>query len=137
MAHIDEGLSTSAIPEIRIVGLNTGKTRRIPGAYTSYQVHFELSGNTPLAWRDIFGREWNDLNSTQEAGVDGRFLVIHCALQEIAGTYLPALKKAVDATNAAYKQYAREQAKEEERKGVVWKQERQAVEDMARTLEFD
>lgn len=137
MAHTDEGLSTIAAPEIRIVGLNTGKTRRTLGAYTSYQVHFELSGNTPLAWRDIFGREWKDLNSTQEAGVDGRFLVIHCALQEIAGTYLPALKKAVDATNAAYKQYAREQLREEEHKGDVWKQERQVVEDMARTLEFD
>ncbi len=137
MAHTDEGPLTIATPEIRIVGLNTNKTRRTLGAYTSYQVFFELSGNTPLAWRDIFGREWKDLNSQRDAGVDGIFLVIHCALQEIAGTYLPALKKAVDATNAAYKLYAREQVKEEERRGEVRKQERQAVEEMARTLEFD
>jgi hypothetical protein len=32
-----------------------------------YQVYFELSVTPPWAWRDIFGREWKDLNPTQEA----------------------------------------------------------------------
>ena len=62
---------------------------------------------------------------------------MHCPLQEIAATHLPALKKAVEATNVAYKQYARDQVTEEERKADVWKQERKTVEDMAKALKFE
>jgi hypothetical protein len=137
MADTDENSSTQSTSEIRIVGLNTDKTRRTLGSYTVYQVYFELSGPPPLAWRDIFGREWKDLNPKQEAGIDGRFLVMHCPLQEVATTHLPALKKAVEATNVAYKQYAREQVTEEERKADVWKEERKTVEDMAKSLQFE
>jgi len=137
MADTGEDPSAKSAPEIRIVGLNTDKTRRTLGSYTVYQVYFELSGSPPLAWRDIFGREWKDVNPTQEAGIDGRFLVMHCPLQEVATTHLPALKKAVEATNVAYKQYAREQVTEEERQADVWKEERKAVEDMAKSLRFE
>ena len=137
MADTEEDPSTKVTPEIRIVGLNTDKTRRTLGSYTMYQVYFELSGTPSLAWRDIFGKEWKLLNPTQEAGIDGRFLVMHCPLQEVATIHLPALKKAVRATNVAYKQYAREQVTEEERKADVWKQERKTVEDMAKSLRFE
>jgi hypothetical protein len=137
MTDTDENSSMQSALEIRIVGLNTDKTRRTLGSYTVYQVYFELSGAPPLAWRDIFGREWKNLNPKQEAGIDGRFLVMHCPLQEVATTHLPALKKAVEATNVAYKQYAREQATGEEHKADVWKQERKVVEDMAKTLRYE
>jgi hypothetical protein len=137
MADTDEDPSTESTSEIRIVGLNTDKTRRTLGSYTVYQVYFELSETPPGTWSDIFGREWKNLNSSQEAGIDGRFLVLHCSLQEIATTHLPALKKAVEATNVAYKQYALDQVTEEERKADVWKEERKTVEDMAKTLRFE
>jgi hypothetical protein len=137
MADTDEGRSTESTSEIRLVGLNTDKTRRTPGSYTMYQVYFELSGNPPLAWGDIFGREWKNLSPKQEAGIDGSFLVIQCPLHEIATTHLPVLKKAVEATNVAYKQFAREQVTEDQRRADVWKEERKAVEDMARTLKFE
>jgi hypothetical protein len=137
MADTDQGSSTQTTPDIRIIGLNTDKTRRTLGSTTVYQVYFELSGNPPLAWREIFGREWKALNPSQEAGIDGKFLVMHCPLQEVASTHLPALKKALEATDVAYQQYARERVKEEERKVEVWTQERKTVEDMAKTLKFD
>jgi len=124
-------------PAIKIIGLNTDKTRRTLGSYTVYQVYFELSENPSLPWRDIFGREWKHLNPTQEAGIDGRFLIMHCPLQEVAATHLPALKKAVESTNVAYKQYVRDQVNEEERRADVWKEERKTVEEMAKTLKFD
>ena len=62
---------------------------------------------------------------------------MHCPLKEVATLQLPALKKAVELTNAAYKQYAREQMTEDEHKADVWKQERESVEDMARSLKFE
>ena len=137
MAASNEEPAAESTPEIRIVRLNTDKTRRTLGSTTVYQVYFELSGNPPSGWREIFGKEWKNLNPKQEAGIDGKFLVMHCPLQEIASTHLPALKKAVELTNTAHKQFAREQVTEEERKADVWKQERKSVEDMARLLEFD
>jgi hypothetical protein len=136
MAGTDEDPSTKSTSEIRMVRLNTDKTRRTLGSSTVYQVYIELSGDPPREWRDIFGREWKNLNPTQEAGIDGRFLVMHCPLQEIATTHLPVLKKAIDATNVAYKQYAREQVTEEEHQANVWKEERKTVEDMAKSLQF-
>jgi hypothetical protein len=137
MANTNENSSTMSAPEIRIVRLITDKTRRTLGSTTVYQVYFELSDNPTFAWRDIFGQEWKKLNPSQEAGIDGRFLVLHCLLQDIATTHLPALKKAVEATNVAYRQYTRDQVTEEARKADVWKQERKTVEDMAKTLKFE
>jgi hypothetical protein len=135
MSDTDEDTSTTSTPEIRIIGLNTDKTRRTLGSLTVYQVYLELSGNPQLVWRDIFGRKWKALNPTLEAGLDENFLVIFCSLSEIAAT-LPPLKKVIEATNAAYKQYAQEQETEEERKIDVWKEERKAVEDVAKSLHF-
>jgi len=137
MANAAEDPSARPHSEIRIVGLNTDKTRRTLGLPTVYQVYFELSEAPSMAWRDIFGREWKNLNPMQEAGIDGIFLVMHCPLQEIAAIHLPALKKAIESTNAAYKQYVREQVTEEKRKADVWTEERKTVEDIARALSFE
>jgi hypothetical protein len=137
MGDTTQDLSTKPTLDIRILGLNTDKTRRTLGSTTVYQVYFELSGSPPLAWRDIFGKEWKLLNPTQEAGIDGKFLMMHCPLQEIAATHLPLLKKAVEATNVAYERFAQEAETEEEHRVDVWKEERKAVEDMAKSLRFD
>jgi hypothetical protein len=136
MSENNQKSSLEFTADVRIVRLNTEKTRRIDGSFTGYQVYFELSGTPPLAWRDIFGREWNDLNPLQEAGIDGRFLVMHCPLQKIE-IHLPVMKKAVAAANEAYKQYAQEQATEQKRREDVWKDERKTVEDMAKSLHFE
>jgi hypothetical protein len=135
MFDTNEAASTISALEIRIVGINTDKTRRTLGSLSVYEVYLELSEIPPLMWRDIFGRKWKDLNSTLEAGLDGNFLTILCPLPEIAVT-LPVLKKAFEETNVAYKLYAQEQATEEEHKIDLWKEERKTVEDAAKLLRF-
>lgn len=132
----DKSLAKSNV-EIRMIGVNTDKTRRTPGSTTVYQVYFELSETPPQAWNEIFGREWKAINAKQEAGIDGKFLVMHCPLQEIAATHLPALKKAVDAANVAFVKYSRDKALEELRKVNVWTDERKVVEDIVKSLRFD
>lgn len=129
--------------DIRIVGVNTDKTRKTEGSDTIYQVYFELSGTPPQTWRNIFEREWKALDATSlqqagwpEASIYGGFLVIHCTLQEVAA-HLPVLKRAVAASNKTYGQYVQVQAREQEHREDVWKQERQAVDDMAKSLRFD
>jgi hypothetical protein len=127
---------------IRITGLNTDKTRKTGGADRGYQVYFELSGTPVQSWRTIFDQEWKELNQTQpqlslDVNVDNRFLVVHCSLHEIAGIYLPALKKAVDTTNKTYSKYSRDAAIAQQHQDDVWTQERKAVDDVAKSLKFD
>ncbi len=136
MSESSKNSSTGFATDIRLVRLNTDKTRKINGSFTGYQVYFELSQTPSTAWRDIFAREWNDVSPLQEAGIDGGFLVMHCPLQKIE-VHLPALKKAVAATNEAYKKYAQQQATEQERREDVWRDERQTVEDIAKSLRFE
>ena len=127
---------------IRIVGMNTEKTRRTDNADARYHIYFELSGSPPQTWKDLFQREWKTLNPTkpelwQEASIDRKFLVIHCPLSEIATVHLPLLKKAVAAANATYRQFEQEQSAEQARRDDVWTQERKIVEDVAKSLRFD
>jgi hypothetical protein len=129
--------SAESLPEIRIVGLNADKTRKAVGSDTVYHVYFELSAHPPSEWTTIFAREWKSLNLTQEACTDGAFLVIHCQLHEVATTQLPALKKAVAATNEVYKLYAQKEAAALEHRKDVWKQERKDVDAMAKSLRFE
>ena len=94
--------STIPQPDIRIVGLNVGKTRRALGSYDMFKVYFDLSEHPPLTWKNIFGREWKDLNVIPRAAcIDGRSLVVFCRLLDVATTHLPHLKGAVRATNIA------------------------------------
>lgn len=126
---------------IRIVGINTDKTRRMIGSEQVYQVYFELSGAPPQGWRTIFEQEWKSINAgqplaLQASSVERSFLMVHCPLQEIVN-HLPALKKAVAATNIAYEQYAQKQASDEKDRENAWKDERKTVEDVAKSLQFD
>jgi hypothetical protein len=129
------------VTDIRIVGLNTDKTRRMIGSETIYQVYFELSGMPPQGWRTIFEQEWKALNvgqplALQETSVERAFLMMQCPLQEVA-SQLQVLKKAVAAANIAYEDYARKQASEQKAREDVWKDERKTVEDVAKSLHFD
>jgi len=137
MSDERQDTSVESAPEIRIERLNVDKTRKDIGSDTVYHVYFELSGHPPPEWTIIFGREWKGLNPTQEAAIDGTFLVLHCQLHEVATTQLPALKKAVAATNESYKRYAQKEATALKHRQDLWKQERKDVDAMATSLRFD
>lgn len=127
--------------DIRIVRLNTDKTRRMIGTDAVYQDFFETSGIPPTGWISVFEQEWKALNAgrpmaLQETTVDRAFLVIPCPLKEISG-HLPILKKAVDAANISFRKYERRQAAVLKEREGVWKYERRAVKDAAKSLHFD
>ncbi len=130
-------ISKGSAPEIHIERMNTDKTRKDTGSETVYHVYFELSGHPPPEWTNIFGKEWQKLNPTQKAAIDGDFLVLHCQLDEVETTQLPVLKKAVAATNEAYSQYAQKEATDLEHREDAWKQERKEVDNMSNSLRFD
>lgn len=122
---------------IRIVRMNTDKTRKDSGSDTVYHVYFELSADPPSEWKSFFGQEWTKLNLKEVAVIDQAFLVLHCQLSEVPTSLLEALKKAVAATNAAYAQNVGKVEAEHKHQQDVWKQERSDVEDMAGSLRFE
>jgi hypothetical protein len=142
MESIQEKHVADTNESIRITGINRDKTRKTNGTDAHYQVYFELSGIPALVWRTIFRREWKILNSDQhqiwhEVIIDRGFLVMHCLLREIATPYLPILKKVVDATNASYIQYIHTAAVARQHRKDVRIGERNAVDDIARSLQFE
>lgn len=126
--------------DIRIVGLNTDKTRKMIGSDSVYQVYLELSGSPTVIWRSFFDAEWKKTNAQQplalhDASVERTFLIIHCALEELAD-YLPKLRQAVSASNTDFLQFMETQASEQQSRIDVWKTERARVEQVARSLDF-
>ena len=134
--------SAESTDAIRIVGINTDKTRRTVGSETSYHVYFKLSQAPTQVWRVIFLDQWKAMNpapkmTRPEAVIDGSFLFIDCPLKEVDATYLPVLKKAVAATNVSYKLHLQREATAQASREDVWKDERKSVEEMAAALHFE
>lgn len=127
---------------IRIVGINTDKTRKVSGSESIYHVYLSLSENPPASWRSAFKAEWAALGATKPelrhaAEIDGAFLFVECSLGEVAEILLPALKQAVATTNTSHRNYVRQEEREQSRKERAWEDERKLVEEMARSLDFE
>ncbi len=126
-----------AAPGIRILKMNTDKTRKHLGSDDLYHVYFELSASPSPEWRIIFDQEWSSLQNPRKASLDERYLVVHCPLDEIAVTQLPALTKAVSLTNRSYHETMQHTADARHHQQDAWKQERAVVESVASSLAFD
>ena len=68
---------SEVMPRVRIVRFIPDKTVNVRGPSTGYQVFLESPGTPLPVWRDIFGREWHDLNPAPRAGEEGNLLVMH------------------------------------------------------------
>lgn len=129
----------SASGPIRIIRMNTDKTRRVEGA-AEYDVYFELSEPPPHAWRDVFLREWRALAPEafrEHASIEAGFLVLRCRLDEVGTVHLPVLQRAVAAADAPYRASLSNAAAATRRREDVWSDEREAVEKVAGSLRFE
>jgi hypothetical protein len=127
---------------IRIVGVNTDKTRRTLGSDTQYHVYFSLSRAPTRLWRSLFLNQWKALTTAPgkpgpETSIDGEFLSIDCPLKDVGSRYLPELKKAVAATNISHAKGVQEEEKAQQSRENVWKDERTSVDEMAASLHFE
>ena len=142
MSDIHRDSPVHSADEIRVVGMNTDKTRLIAGSETEYHVYFILSEAPAQVWRIIFLDQWRSVPTAPpavwaQAFIDGAFLRIDCPLKDVVPTYYPALKKVVAETNKAYKQRVQDDASAEKTREDVWTKERKAVEEVAALLHFE
>ncbi len=127
--------------DIQIVCLNTDKTRPAGRSKGAYDIYFDLSPTPPAVWRSIFNAEWKGMNPGApqmwgRVGVNNKFLVLQSTLSEIAGKYLPLLRKAVAAANVSFARYTQNAAAAQEDRENVWKEERARVDRVAGSLLF-
>ena len=137
MSSPGNGTQKEPSSAMKIERMNIEKTRKYVGSETEYHVYFDLSGHPPPEWRTIFLEAWVATKLTHQVSVEPSFLVVRCRLQEVAPVILPALKKAVAETNAAYARYAQKEAAALEHREDLWKQEREEVEATAASLTFE
>lgn len=139
---LNSGVQPSMKPILRI--LQIGLAPRPPEETTnstSCGARNKINPNDMKEEKCSREQEWKGLNvgqplSLQETSIERAFLVMHCPLDEVV-RHLPILKKAVSAANEAYEEYARRQAADQKNREDVWKNEREAVEHVAKSLHFD
>ena len=71
-----------------------------------------------------------------ETNLQRGFLVIRCPLLEVGSVHLPVIKDAIAATNVEYEQYLLLQEADRVRKENVWKDERNAVNQVSESLQL-
>jgi hypothetical protein len=123
--------------DVRIVRINTDKTRKVPGSEDVYHIYFELIVHPPAAWDRMFSEEWEKGKHVQKAAIEGGFLILDSRLKDVTDTTVHDMKRAISAANAAYSLYAWSNQQSRERREDVWKDERQDVERLARSLRFE
>jgi hypothetical protein len=123
--------------DIRIIRLNTDKTRKDAGSDTVYHLYFELSDHPPAAWVRMFDAAWEGHPHTLKADIDGAFLVLHAPLRDVGDVIVAEVKKFVHETNDAYVAWARLADDARELREDAWKRERGEVEALAKTIRYE
>ena len=128
---------------IRITGLNKDKTRRADTSNGLYHVYFELSEIPPQEWKQLFDEQWKIASAAtvskkkmNDAAIDRGFLTVLCSLSDVASIYLPELKKAIAAANILFDQYEEGEEKKLKDREQVWIDERNAIDELEKTLKF-
>jgi|WetSurMetagenome_2_1015567.scaffolds.fasta_scaffold1076667_1 hypothetical protein len=137
MSTSENGTLKGSSASVKIERMNIEKTRRHAGSETVYHVYFDLSGHPPPEWRTLFFEAWVATKLAHHVDIEPSFLVVRCQLEEVATVILPALKKAVTDTNAAYALFAQKEAAALEHREDLWREERERVKATAATLTFE
>jgi hypothetical protein len=114
--------------DIRIIGVDKSRTLRPDPEKQLYDVYFQLSANPSNNWIILFDQErrFPRHNMWRKAWVEGSFIVVRCALDEIEKYHLEDIKIDVEKTNKNY----REELKRYEAKAKLDRQRREDEEKL-------
>lgn len=125
--------------DIRLIGVDKARTRIPDPSKTLYNVYFELSAKPPTDWIEIFNAERSLTlhNMRREAWVEGRYIVVHCPLDEIQGYHLRDIKKNIENTNKRYREALGQYEAQRERELKRKEEEERRKNNILGSLNFD
>ena len=124
----------NGIEDIRIIGVDKDRTYNPDPRKAMFDVYLELSTIPPTNWYQFFDRERSFArhNMWRNAYLDGRYIVVHCPLDEVGKYHLRDLKEDVANANQKYRQAIAAHQQQVERE-----LERQRIEEQARNEVLD
>jgi len=125
--------------DIEIVGVDKNKIKRVSPEKDLYYVYFKLSTIPTSQWSIYFSEERKFPRHTmwRHAGVEGGYIVIKCALEEVKEIHLRDLKLNVLNVNKKYKEFLKSKEIEEKKSREKIIKEREKIEKTLEDLDFD
>lgn len=120
--------------DLHIIGVDKGRTNNPDPRKAMFNVYLELSSSPPSSWDQIFAQERSFPRHTmwRRAWLEGRYIVIHCPIDEVGKYHLTDLKQDVANANRKYRELLAKHLQQVERE-----QERQRVEEQERNSQLD
>lgn len=131
--------SQDPLEDIRIIDVPKDMARRTDPAKEMYDVYFELSESPPSAWGNLFlaEREFPRHSSWRRARLEGRYIVVHCALSEVKKYHLPDLKEDIRNTNQKFREHLSSLEKGKHLERQRKKEERRRIDGALSDLALD
>lgn len=122
---------------ITIVELDAQRSHQADRAL--YDMYLRLSERPQAAWGHAFAEYWNQIiyNMTRRAHVEGQYLVIRCAPDEIEKYHKSPLQGAVTHANNAYRDYLLRQEQAELLARERETEEMKRLNELKSRLKFD
>jgi hypothetical protein len=120
--------------DLHIIGVDKEQTFNPDPRKAMFNVYLELSSMPPSGWDQLFAQERSFPRHTmwRRAWLEGRYIVIHCPINEVGKHHLADLKQDVASTNRKYREVLAKHLLQ-----VAREQERQRIEEQERNNQLD
>jgi len=125
--------------DIKIVSLDESRSKSTDPTSALMNIVLNLSASAPHEWASYFNDRWQShiYMAKRRARILGAHLEICCVPDELQREHVPELKKIIDETNQAYRQFLAKEQQAEETYAAKAAAERAKLEDLKKTLKFD
>jgi hypothetical protein len=124
--------------DIKIIDVAKNKTIKVSTEKELYYVYLELSKTPTTEWAKIFDNERKFPRHTlwRKAYIEGKYIVIICALEEIKQFHLNDLKENVKNSNEKYRSFLKEKAIGQKKQEETIENEKKKIDDSLDKLDF-
>ncbi len=124
--------------DIAIIGVDRARTHNPDPTRNLYDVYLQLSTNPPEEWEAFFreSRHFPRHTGWRKAWIEGPYIVVHCALEELKERHLPYLKEDVETANSKYRDLFRAHRLREKQLRERQEEENRKRDDLLDSLDF-
>lgn len=125
--------------DVKIKRLDKSRLYKPDPEMALYHVYFELSVHPPQEWVQIFEAERQFPRHTmwRHAWIEDKYIVVHCAPEEVKKYHLNDIKEDVDNSNTKYREYLRKVSAARAREAQREEKEREQVDSAFEDLDFE